>query len=871
MRWDSNSIREQFLQYFEDKGHKVVPSAPMVIKDDPTLMFTNAGMNQFKEYFLGQSEAKNKRVTDTQKCLRVSGKHNDLEEVGVDTYHHTMFEMLGNWSFGDYFKEESIEMAWDLLTNIYKIDKDRIYITVFGGDVDDKTDPDTEAEDIWKKFASADRIMRFDKTDNFWEMGETGPCGPCSEIHVDIRSEDERAKVDGKSLVNKDHPQVIEIWNLVFIQYNRLSDRSLQNLPAKHIDTGMGLERLAMVLQAKQSNYDTDIFTTLIKEIEKYTPLKYAASDEKSDVSFRVIADHVRAVAFAIADGQLPSNTGAGYVIRRILRRAVRFGYSFLNVDKPLLAELVGPLTQLMGDSFPELKKQNSLIEKVIREEEESFLKTLAKGIAKFEEYQKTNQRVKGDFAFELYDTFGFPIDLTQLMAAEAGMMVDLEGFLEALEQQRNRSRKASKITAGDWTVLLEDDQEEFIGYDYTSGKVQITKYRKVNLKGKELYQLVFNITPFYAEGGGQVGDKGYIESMGNKTSIIDTKKENNLIVHFTKELPKDPAAHFDAFVNANARRQTAANHTATHLLHRALREVLGTHVEQKGSMVNDAYLRFDFSHFQKMTKEEIREIELRVNKEVRENIALDENRAIPIGEAEKMGAMMLFGEKYGDMVRVIKFGESVELCGGTHVKATGEIGFFKITTETAIAAGIRRIEAVTSDEAQKLIFNNIDTLDVLRSTLRNPKNIEKSIGSLLDQNAVLEKQVMSFAMEKAATLKKRILNDFENVNGIDFLAEEVDLANDALKKIMFEIRTERKNMVLFIAMRSNNKALISIAISDDLVKERGLNAGTMIRELSKHIQGGGGGQAFYATAGGKDPNGIDKAILAAKELVKTL
>ncbi|MGB0391906.1 MAG: alanine--tRNA ligase, partial [Salibacteraceae bacterium] len=745
MNWDSNTIRNQFFDYFKERGHKIVPSAPMVIKDDPTLMFTNAGMNQFKEYFLGQTEAKDVRVADSQKCLRVSGKHNDLEEVGVDTYHHTMFEMLGNWSFGDYFKEEAIEMAWDLLTNVYKIDKDRIYITVFSGSQEDGTSPDIEAEDIWKKYTDADRIMRFDKKDNFWEMGDTGPCGPCSEIHVDIRSDEERAKVDGKSLVNLDHPQVIEIWNLVFIQYTRMFDKSLKDLPAKHIDTGMGLERLAMVLQAKQSNYDTDIFTTLIGEIEKHTELKYGATDSREDVAFRVIADHIRAVSFAIADGQLPSNTGAGYVIRRILRRAVRFGYSFLNIDTPTLTKLVGPLNDLMGAQFTELSKQNQLIEKVIKEEEESFLRTLSKGIVRFDEYKKNHNQVKGDFAFELYDTFGFPIDLTQLMALEAGMLVDIKGFEAALEEQRNRSRKATKVIAEDWVVLREDDVEEFVGYDYTTTDIKITKYRKVNQKGKDLFQLVFNITPFYPEGGGQVGDQGFIEANGKKTKVINTKKENKLIIHFSTELPEDLNATFKAVVAGNKRKATAANHSATHLIHHALREVLGTHVEQKGSMVNEKYLRFDFSHFQKMTSDEIREIEVRVNAKIRENIQLDENRSMPIAEAEKLGAMMLFGEKYGDMVRVIKFGDSVELCGGTHVNATGEIGFVKIVSEGAIAAGVRRMEAVTGEEAQKLIFQQLDLLDTLRDSMRNPKDIHKSMVDLIASNGELQKEVSSF------------------------------------------------------------------------------------------------------------------------------
>ena len=869
MNWDSNTIRKQFFDYFESKGHKVVPSAPMVIKDDPTLMFTNAGMNQFKEYFLGESVAKNSRVTDSQKCLRVSGKHNDLEEVGVDTYHHTMFEMLGNWSFGDYFKSEAIEMAWDLLTNVYKIDKDRIYITVFGGAQEDGTSADVDAEEIWRKFADSDRIMRFDKKDNFWEMGETGPCGPCSEIHVDIRSEDERAKVDGKSLVNEDHPQVIEIWNLVFIQYTRMFDKSLKDLPAKHIDTGMGLERLAMVLQAKQSNYDTDIFTQLISEIEKYTSKKYSASDSREDVAFRVIADHIRAVAFAIADGQLPSNTGAGYVIRRILRRAVRFGYSFLGIESPVLTKLVDPLGVLMGAQFTELSKQKGLIEKVINEEEESFLRTLSKGIVRFEAYKKNHNQVKGDFAFELYDTFGFPIDLTQLMAAEAGMSVDTAGFETALQEQRDRSRKATKVVAEDWVVLLEDDVEEFIGYDYIESTVRITKYRKVNQKGKDLFQLVFNITPFYPEGGGQVGDQGYIEFEGKKTKIINTKKENKLIIHFATELPENLNAKFTAVVARTKRAATAANHSATHLIHHVLREVLGTHVEQKGSMVNEKYLRFDFSHFQKMTKEEIREIEEKVNAKVRENISLDENRSVPISEAENMGAMMLFGEKYGDMVRVIKFGDSVELCGGTHVNSTGEIGFVKIVSEGAIAAGVRRLEAVTGIEAQKMIFQHIDTLDALRDSLRNPKDVEKSITDLIASNTTLQKEVLSFRTESLKGFKTVIKSELELVNGINFFGRVLDLNNDDVKTMVHELRKEVENLFIVVGTKSGEKATLTIAISDSVVKDKGLNAGKIIREIAKQIQGGGGGQPFLATAGGKNASGLETAILDAKSMVK--
>lgn len=871
MQWSSNKIRKEFLDYFKSKGHEIVPSAPMVIKDDPTLMFTNAGMNQFKDIFLGQTTPRFTRAADTQKCLRVSGKHNDLEEVGVDTYHHTMFEMLGNWSFGDYFKQEAIDMAWDLLTNVYKIDKDRIYITVFGGDENDGTQPDTEAEGMWKAHMSADRIMHFDKKDNFWEMGETGPCGPCSEIHVDIRSDEERAKVDGKTLVNMDHPQVIEIWNLVFIQYTRMADKSLQNLPAKHIDTGMGLERVAMVLQAKQSNYDTDIFTTLINEISKYTGVKYTASDSRSDVAFRVVADHIRAVAFAIADGQLPSNTGAGYVIRRILRRAVRFSYSFLNIEQPILTKLIAPLIALMGEQFDELTQQKELIEKVINEEEESFLRTLAKGIAKFENYKKNHHQVKGDFAFELYDTFGFPIDLTQLMAAEAGMVVDLEGFKKSLEEQRNRSRAATKVSAGDWTVLIEDETEEFIGYDYTEGDVYITKHRKVSQKGKDLYQLVFNLTPFYPEGGGQVGDTGYIEQNGEKLEIIDTKKENKLIIHIAKKLPGKLTGKFKAVVAVSKRRLTAANHSATHLLHHSLRDILGTHVAQKGSMVNHKHLRFDFSHFQKLTTEEIRQVETQVNGYIRENIVLNENRALPITEAEKMGAMMLFGEKYDDVVRVIQFGDSIELCGGTHVDATGEIGFFKIVSESAIAAGVRRVEAITSDAAQKFLFEQIDTLNEVKAALKNPKDVTKSVTDLLNVNSGLEKEVAAFRAAEAKNFKAIIKNNMETVGGINFIGAKVDLGADEIKQVVFELRKEVENLFMIFGTEANGKALITVGASDDLVSGKDVNVGKVIRDLAKHIQGGGGGQPFFATAGGKNAAGIGSAISEAKNYVASL
>ena len=696
----SKEIRQKFLDFFNQKQHRIVESAPMVVKDDPTLMFTNAGMNQFKDIFLGNRAAKDLRVADTQKCLRVSGKHNDLEEVGVDTYHHTMFEMLGNWSFGDYFKTEAIEWAWELLVDIYGLDPERLYATVFEGDAADKLEADTEAEDLWKKFLPSDRILRANKKDNFWEMGDQGPCGPCSEIHVDLRSDEERKAKPGRDLVNADHPQVVEIWNLVFIQFNRKSNGSLENLPSQHVDTGMGFERLCMALQGKTSNYDTDVFSPLIAKISDLSGIRYTASDNQTDVAIRVISDHIRAVSFAISDGQIPSNSGAGYVIKRILRRAIRYGYSFLDFKEGFMYKLVPILANQMGDAFPELKKQHELITRVIQEEESSFLRTLDKGIDRFNNHVDSlkGKTIDGGFAFELYDTFGFPIDLTELMAREKGLNVDIQGFNEGLQKQKERSRAATVTESSDWTVLKQDDREEFVGYDLLETDVFITRHRKVTAKGEAFYQLVFNITPFYAESGGQVGDTGYIEANGEKTLILDTKKENDLIIHLVEELPSDAGAVFKAVVNSEKRKATGLNHSATHLLHAVLRNVLGDHVEQKGSLVNPEYLRFDFSHFSKVSDEELTEIEEKVNAQIRANIPLDEQRNVPINTAKEMGAMALFGEKYGDVVRVITFDKdfSVELCGGTHVNATGDIGLLKITSEGSVAAGIRRIEAVT-------------------------------------------------------------------------------------------------------------------------------------------------------------------------------
>lgn len=870
MNWTSGQIRQTFLDFFQQKGHKIVPSAPMVIKDDPTLMFTNAGMNPFKDFFLGNQKALDTRVADTQKCLRVSGKHNDLEEVGVDTYHHTMFEMLGNWSFGDYFKQEAIAWAWELLTEVYKIDKDRIYITIFGGDDKDGLEADNEALEIWKRYIAVERILPFSKKDNFWEMGDTGPCGPCSEIHVDIRNDADRAKLPGDRLVNQDHPQVIEIWNLVFMQFNRMANGSLQSLPAKHVDTGMGLERLAMVLQGKQSNYDTDVFTQLINKMVKVSGVDYKQTQSKQDVALRVIADHIRAIAFSIADGQLPSNSGAGYVIRRILRRAVRYGYSFLNCKEPFIYALVETLEQQMGSAFPELTSQKELITKVIREEEESFLRTLDRGIVRFNEYKNNNTKIEGDFAFELYDTFGFPIDLTQLMASELGLEVNLPAFQNLLEVQKERSRKATAIEADDWVELLEDDHEEFIGYDYTEADVYITRYRKVNAKGKTLYQLVFNITPFYAESGGQVGDTGYIEAQGERCNIIDTKKENNLIIHLVNALPSKPNARFKAVVNTHKRKSTTQNHSATHLLHEALREVLGKHVEQKGSLVHPDYLRFDFSHFKKVEDEEIERIETLVNEAIRANLNLQERRAIPIAEAKNLGAMALFGEKYGDLVRVIQFGSSIELCGGTHVRATGEIGYFKLTSESSVAAGIRRIEAITGEKAQSYINEQLKLIEELKGLLKNPKSLSKAIESLLDENQKLSKQIEVFEREQEKVSKQNLLKEIADVNGLSVLIAETHLPQNAIKNIAFQLRSEVENLFM-VLISTGEKPVITIAFSDNLVKEKQVHAGNLVREWAKEINGGGGGQPFFATAGGSNSKGVAEVFRKAKELVKLI
>ena len=866
----SQDIRTKFLKFFESKEHLVVPSAPMVLKNDPTLMFVNSGMAPFKEFFLGNSDPKSNRIADSQKCLRVSGKHNDLEEVGYDTYHHTLFEMLGNWSFGDYFKKEAIAWAWELLTEVYGIDKDILYVTVFeGSDDNDNLKMDQEAYDIWKQYISEDRILMGNKKDNFWEMGDQGPCGPCSEIHVDIRSAEEKAKVDGKSLVNMDHPQVVEIWNLVFMQYNRKANGTLEVLPNKHIDTGMGFERLCMVLQGVQSNYDTDVFTPIIREIETITNKDYG-KDEKIDVAIRVISDHVRAVAFSIADGQLPSNTGAGYVIRRILRRAVRYGFTFLDKKEPFIYRLVDVLSKKMGTAFPEIKAQKQLIENVIKEEEASFLRTLEQGLILLNGIveETKGDTVSGEKAFELYDTYGFPIDLTALILSEKNLKLDEKGFEEQLQIQKNRSRKASETSTEDWTILVDDAEQEFIGYDALEANVKITRYRKVTSKKEgDMYQLVFNLTPFYAEGGGQVGDKGYLQdNHGDTVYIVDTKKENNVIIHFAKNLPDDLNDTFKAVVDQKQRFRTECNHTATHLLHQALREVLGTHVEQKGSAVHSKYLRFDFSHFSKLTVEELRDVENFVNARIDGKLALEEQRNVPMDQAISDGAMALFGEKYGDTVRTVRFGQSIELCGGTHVKNTGDIWHFKIVSEGAVAAGIRRIEAITYDAVKDFYFENNRAYFEMKDLLNNAQEPVKALQNLQDENASLKKQIEQLLKDKAKNLKGDLKNEITELNGVNFIAKKVDLDASGIKDLCFELGGEVDNLYALFGADNNGKALLSCYISKNLVAEKDLNAGQIVRELGKHIQGGGGGQPFFATAGGKNPAGIEEALKAAKD-----
>ena len=868
----SVEIRQQFLDFFKSKSHSIVASAPMVVKNDPTLMFINSGMAPFKEYFLGNGKPKNNRIADTQKCLRVSGKHNDLEEVGMDTYHHTMFEMLGNWSFGDYFKKEAIEWAWELLTEVYKIDTDILYVTIFEGDKSEGLDRDTEAYNLWKKFVPEERILNGNKKDNFWEMGEQGPCGPCSEIHVDIRSAEEKAKISGDKLVNQDHPQVVEIWNLVFMQYNRKADGSLEKLPSQHVDTGMGFERLCMVLQNKQSNYDTDVFTPLIREIEAVTKSQYG-KDEKKDVAIRVISDHIRAVAFSIADGQLPSNSGAGYVIRRILRRSIRYGFTFLETKEPFIYKLVPTLVKMMGKAFPELVREENLITNVIREEEASFLRTLDQGLVLLENVisASKSKTISGSKAFELYDTFGFPIDLTALILRERGLELDEKGFEEELQKQKERSRAATKVETGDWVLLSDDADEEFVGYDTLETQIKITRYRKVESKKEgELYQLVFNLTPFYPEGGGQVGDKGYLEAQnGEVVYIIDTKKENNLIVHFAKNLPRDPEATFKAVVDSKQRFRTASNHTATHLLHQALRNILGEHVAQKGSMVHSKNLRFDFSHFSKVTDEELQKVEDFVNARIREGIALEERRNIPHQQAIDEGALALFGEKYGDTVRAIKFGKSMELCGGTHVQNTNDVWHFIITSEGAVASGIRRIEAITGDAAKQYFEERAASFKQVQKLLNNTPDPVSSIEKLQEENNELQKQIQQLLKDKAKNLKGDLKAEVKEINGVHFLATEIDLDAAGQKDLAFELGNEVDNLFLLFGSATDGKALLTCYISKGLVAEKNLNAGQIVRELGKHIQGGGGGQPFFATAGGKNPDGITEALKAAEDYLK--
>ena len=870
---NSGQIRKTFTDFFISKGHHIVPSAPMVIKNDPSLMFTNAGMNQFKDVFLGNLPAAHLRIANSQKCLRVSGKHNDLEEVGHDTYHHTMFEMLGNWSFGDYFKEEAIAWAWELLTGVYGIGKDRLYVTVFGGDEADGLRPDMEARDFWKAYVPEDRILYGSKKDNFWEMGDTGPCGPCSEVHVDIRSDADREKTPGKDLVNADHPQVIEIWNLVFIEFNRISGGALKPLPAKHVDTGMGFERLCMVLQGKQSNYDTDVFQPFIQEISRLSGIAYGKSRD-ADVAMRVVADHLRAVAFAIADGELPSNNKAGYVIRRILRRAIRYGYTFLGFREPFVSRLVPVLAMQMGEAFPELLAQQGLIEKVIAEEEASFLRTLSTGIQKFDQYVASlaGGRVAGDFAFELFDTYGFPIDLTRLMAREKGLEVDLVGFEANMQEQKQRSRAASVVETEDWTERIPFREEtRFLGYEQLQAEAEVVKYRKISSKGKVYYQVVLNQTPFYAESGGQVGDRGVLVNGEQHIPVVDTRKENNLTVHITEMLPASWSSRVIAIVDAEKRALTENNHTATHLMHAALRKVLGDHVQQKGSLVNEDRLRFDFAHFSKMSQEEIRSVEQMVNEHIRQNINMQEHRDLEMEQALEMGAMALFGEKYGDKVRVIAFDPdfSAELCGGTHVHHTGRIGLFKIVSEGAIAAGIRRIEAITGKAAEAWVDAKMDELEGIRQLLKNPRDTIKSIEQLLQQQDMLRRQLDELSRQQSASMADTLLGNMQMIGDIPCIATLIEADAKTAKDLAYKLKEKQSRIMIFLGHQDEGRAGIAVMVSEDLTAEKGLNAGQMIKQLSGYIQGGGGGQAFFATAGGKHPDGLPEALEACLELVK--
>lgn len=869
----SAEIRQKFLDFFEEKGHMIVPSAPMVIKDDPTLMFTNAGMNQFKDIILGNVSAKHKRVADSQKCLRVSGKHNDLEEVGHDTYHHTMFEMLGNWSFGDYFKKDAIAFAWEFLTEVMKLDKNRLYATVFEGSADDRLEADNEARQMWLNYLPEDRILYGNKKDNFWEMGDMGPCGPCSEIHIDLRPEEERKLKSGKDLVNKDNPLVIEIWNLVFMQFNRKADGSLESLPNCHVDTGMGFERLCMAVQGKTSNYDTDVFTPIIGKIAEYSGIPYGVAQE-SDIAMRVIADHLRTISFSITDGQLPSNVKSGYVIRRILRRAVRYAYTYLNQREAFIYRLVPVLIEVMGQHYPELIAQQQLIEKVIMEEENSFLKTLDKGIKLLDRIiEKTKAEefltVPGNVAFELYDTYGFPLDLTELILREHGLVVNRREFKAELEAQKERSRSASSVDTDDWVELLKDEEQQFVGYDYTETEVKIARYRRVVTKGKTLYHLVFNITPFYGEGGGQVGDAGVLIGEGEEVRIIDTKKENGLTVHLTEKLPSDLTQVFVARVDLHRRELTANNHTATHLLDYALRKVLGKHVEQKGSYVSDEYLRFDFSHFQKVTDEELEEVAAIVNRLVRQNLPLEESRAVPMSKAQDMGAIAMFGEKYGDLVRIIKFGDSIELCGGTHVRATGQIGFFRIISESSVSAGVRRIEAITADKAEAYIVNYFHLMKEIDKMFKSNRSVLENITALVEENGSLKKDLDKFEAESLRIRKEGLKNERVVIGDINLIFKVTELPQAKVKDLVFQLKGEYDKVVVVMGGVFNDKPHLTVMISNKLVEEFGMNAGQIVRDAAQEMGGGGGGQPFFATAGGADPDGLEKAMAKAEKLIR--
>ena len=866
----AQDIRQSFFDFFQSKSHKIVPSAPLVNKNDPSLLFVNAGMNPFKEFFLGHSKATDKRIADTQKCLRVSGKHNDLEEVGKDTYHHTLFEMLGNWSFGDYFKQDAIAYAWEFLTDKMRISKADLYVTVFEGDESEGLETDTEAISFWEKHIASDRILMGSKKDNFWEMGDQGPCGPCSEIHVDIRSAEEKAKTPGSELVNKDHPQVVEVWNLVFIEFNRKGNGSLEKLPEKHVDTGMGFERLCMVVQGVQSNYDTDVFIPLIREIETRTSTSYG-SDDPTDIAIRVVADHLRAVSFSIADGQLPSNNGAGYVIRRILRRAIRYAYTFLNQKEPFIYSLVETLTRQMGSAFPELKEQQNFIQNVIKEEEQSFLKTLAQGLGMLQQLMSSNdgKELSGAKAFELYDTFGFPVDLTALILSEQGMTLNEGDFQKEMDKQKARSRAASQVDTEDWVELLDDEEQEFVGYDLLSTPVRIVRYRKITNKYGDMFQLVFNITPFYPEGGGQVGDKGYLEAPnGNVTYIYDTKIENNIIVHTANQLPANVNERFTAVVDKQKRDATSSNHTATHLLHQGLRSVLGEHVTQKGSMVRSGYLRFDFSHFSKLSQEELHAVENFVNARVQEQIDAKITPNVPYNQAIEDGAMALFGEKYGDTVRTVRFGESIELCGGTHVSNTAEIWHFTITSESAVASGVRRIEAVTGEEAKKLVYEQAAMMEAVKLQLKNPKDLVQSVQALQEENAKLRKELDKLSTQLVQQMTADLESEIQSHKGISLLCKEVNLNAAGMKDALFQIGKNRKDLVAILGSKKDDKPILSCYVSEELVDQGTYNANTIIKEISKYIQGGGGGQPFFATAGGKHPAGLSDALQAAKDLL---